>query len=219
MKSARFASIDIMRALMMMLMIFVNDLWSLTDIPEWLGHAARGEDRLGLADIVFPGFLFIVGLSLPYAVKARISRGESKLEIFKHIAWRSLALIVMGVYIVNLENINREELTLTKPYWQILMVVSFFLIWNNYPDKKAFNGRVPEWIMKLVGIAIMVLLFFTYKDNTDADLMKLRWYGILGLIGWSYLFSATIYLWLKDNVIWISIACTGFILLNINQYT
>ena len=60
----RIASIDILRALTMYFMIFVNDLWTLREIPEWLGHAARGEDRLGFADIIFPLFLFIVGLSL-----------------------------------------------------------------------------------------------------------------------------------------------------------
>ena len=57
------ASIDILRALTMVLMIFVNDLWSLKDIPAWLGHVESGVDGIGLADIVFPAFLFIVGLS------------------------------------------------------------------------------------------------------------------------------------------------------------
>ena len=65
------ASIDILRALNMVLMIFVNDLWSLKDIPAWLGHVERGVDGMGLADAVFPAFLFIVGLSLPYAINNR----------------------------------------------------------------------------------------------------------------------------------------------------
>jgi len=70
----RIASIDILRALTMYFMIFVNDLWTLRDIPEWLGHAARGEDRLGFADIIFPLFLFIVGLSIPFASKHVVKR-------------------------------------------------------------------------------------------------------------------------------------------------
>lgn len=218
MKSSRFASIDIMRAVTMLLMIFVNDFWSLTDIPGWLGHAKGAEDRLGFSDIIFPAFLFIVGLSIPYAIKARINKGESNLEIFGHIALRSLALIVMGVFHVNLENINAAELSIGKPYWQILMTLSFFLIWNNYPDKKAFYGKVPEWVMKVAGVAILILLFLTYRDNTANDMMKFRWYGILGLIGWSYLFGAAIYLWLRDNLVWIAVACFAFYLLNVNQF-
>ena len=69
--SQRLATIDILRALTMVLMIFVNDLWSLRDIPGWLGHVERGVDGIGLADVVFPAFLFIVGLSLPYAIDAK----------------------------------------------------------------------------------------------------------------------------------------------------
>ena len=53
------ASIDILRALNMVLMIFVNDLGSLRNIPLWLEHVEPGVDGIGLADIVFPAFLFI----------------------------------------------------------------------------------------------------------------------------------------------------------------
>jgi heparan-alpha-glucosaminide N-acetyltransferase len=63
--SLRISSIDILRALTMVLMIFVNDLWSLNNIPGWLEHTAAAEDGMGLADVVFPAFLFIVGMSVP----------------------------------------------------------------------------------------------------------------------------------------------------------
>ena len=69
--SSRIVSIDILRALTMVLMIFVNDLGSLKGIPLWLEHVGQGVDGIGLADVVFPAFLFIVGLSLPYAIDAR----------------------------------------------------------------------------------------------------------------------------------------------------
>jgi heparan-alpha-glucosaminide N-acetyltransferase len=72
---ARLKSIDILRALTMLLMIFVNDLWSLSGIPEWLEHKAANVDGMGLADVVFPAFLFIVGLSVPYAIRARLKKG------------------------------------------------------------------------------------------------------------------------------------------------
>ena len=53
---SRIASIDILRALTMVLMIFVNDLGSLRGIPAWLEHVEPGVDGIGLADIVFPAF-------------------------------------------------------------------------------------------------------------------------------------------------------------------
>jgi len=73
----RIYTIDIFRAITMLLMIFVNDLWSLTGVPAWMEHARADQDFLGFSDIVFPCFLFIVGMAIPYAIRNRISKGES----------------------------------------------------------------------------------------------------------------------------------------------
>ena len=63
--SHRNPAIDILRAITMMVMIFVNDFWTVHDIPQWMQHAARNDDFMGLADVVFPCFLFVVGMSIP----------------------------------------------------------------------------------------------------------------------------------------------------------
>lgn len=52
--SRRNPAIDMLRALTMFTMIFVNDFWKVHDVPHWLEHAVYGEDFMGLADIVFP---------------------------------------------------------------------------------------------------------------------------------------------------------------------
>ena len=65
----RIASIDILRALTMLLMIWVNDFFTLIDIPKWLTHASATEDYMGFSDVIFPLFLFIVGLSIPFAIE------------------------------------------------------------------------------------------------------------------------------------------------------
>ena len=63
----RVRSIDAFRAVTMFLMIFVNDLDGIPKVPMWLKHAGDNADALGLADTIFPAFLFIVGLSIPFA--------------------------------------------------------------------------------------------------------------------------------------------------------
>ncbi len=57
---SRIHSIDAFRAVTMLLMIWVNDFWSLIDIPHWLQHMAAEDDALGFSDVIFPAFLFIV---------------------------------------------------------------------------------------------------------------------------------------------------------------
>jgi heparan-alpha-glucosaminide N-acetyltransferase len=218
MKVSRFHSIDIFRALTMLLMIFVNDLWTLTDIPEWLGHKAANEDGMGLADVVFPAFLFIVGLSIPWAIEARINKGHSRIRVMRHIVERSFALLVMGVFMVNLENINSSRLPIDKNYWQILMTLAFFMIWNNY--RGDVLGKIRPVVMKIAGVGILIFLAVIYRGgSTDhTQWMKPHWWGILGLIGWGYLLNALLYLGLRQRLGWMILATLIFYLLNINEF-
>lgn len=215
----RIASIDIFRALTMFLMIFVNDLWTLDNIPAWLGHAAAREDRLGLADVVFPAFLFIVGLSIPFAITNRREKGATDLSTFFHIIQRSFALIVMGIFMVNFENINRELLPINKYYWEILMALAIFFIWTNYQTKKVLN-TIPVWLMEVFGIVILIILASIYQGGSVASpaWMKTHWWGILGLIGWAYLLNAIIYLLLGQRIVIIGILVILFHTLNVQEY-
>ena len=124
----RFASIDILRALTMLLMIWVNDFWTLTNIPKWLKHANAFEDYLGFSDIIFPLFLFIVGLSIPLAIKNRTDKGYSNISISKHIVVRSISLLIIGVYMVNYETAHDESIFIGKTYWTLLMAFAVILI-------------------------------------------------------------------------------------------
>jgi len=219
MNSFRIKSIDILRALTMLLMIFVNDLWTLTDIPGWLEHKAANEDGMGLADVVFPAFLFIVGLSIPFAIKSRLKKGDSTAQILWHIIERSAALIIMGLFMVNLENVNDDKLAINNFVWEILMAVGFVLVWNNYKGKTF--GIIPESVMKIAGLALLVFLAVIYRGEIEKngyEWMRLYWWGILGLIGWGYLISALTYLILRDRPIWIAVVCLIFYLLNINEF-
>lgn len=76
--SKRFPSIDVFRAITMFLMIFVNDVSGFINNPCWIDHAAYNDDRLGLADTIFPAFLFIAGLSLPLFMPGRMVQGYRK---------------------------------------------------------------------------------------------------------------------------------------------
>jgi hypothetical protein len=216
----RIASIDIIRALTMLLMIFVNDLWTLHDIPGWLEHAKAHEDAMGLADVVFPAFLFIVGLSIPFAIEARRKKSESDLQILLHIGKRALALVIMGFFMVNLENASSKTLLINEQLWQILMALSFVLIWNSYPSDKIWK-KIPVWVFEYTGILILICLVLVYRGgNPDAPHgMRTHWWGILGLIGWAYLLCAIIYLIAGKKLWWIGIALGVLVLLNIQEFS
>lgn len=194
----RITTIDILRALTMVLMIFVNDLWSLTNIPAWLGHVPSGVDGIGLADVVFPAFLFIVGLSIPYAMENRRKKGDTDWDLVKHVLWRTIALLVMGVFLVNGETINAAGTGMPRYVWGPLCCLCFILIWNTYP--KTANPWVVNGLRTLAVLALIVLAFI-YRGGPDDAIRPFgpQWWGILGLIGWAYLASGLIAVFARDK--------------------
>jgi heparan-alpha-glucosaminide N-acetyltransferase len=207
--SARLASIDILRAITMVLMIFVNDLWSLKDIPVWLEHVPRGVDGMGLADTVFPAFLFIVGMSIPLAIANRKSKGDSTFTLAGHIAARTLALLVMGLFLVNGEYLQAEATGIPRLVWYSLSCVAFILIWNLYPARvKPGVAR----ILQATGVIILLTLAIIYRGGEDETVGRFAtyWWGILGLIGWSYLASALITLFAGRRYFLIGVAWVLF---------
>lgn len=214
----RILSVDIFRAVTMLLMIFVNDLWTLHGVPGWLEHTAANDDGMGLADTVFPAFLFIVGLSIPFAIGSRMTRGDSNYSILSHILRRTLALVLMGLFMVNQENFSGQAPEMLRQLWDILMIIAFILIWNDYEGKKVF-GKVPAWLLQATGIAILVVLAILYKGGTAGNphWMKPHWWGILGLIGWAYLVCACIYLFSRKKPGIIISALIVLMLLNLSE--
>lgn len=210
----RVTSIDILRALTMILMIFVNDLWSLKDIPAWLGHVEQGVDGIGLADVVFPAFLFIVGLSMPFAIDARRKKGHSVGQLVKHVAVRTIALLVMGVFLVNGETFNAAATGMPRVWWNPLCCLSFILIWNSYP-KSARRNLV--YVAKTIGIITLLILAYVYRGGPDDQIeyFSPQWWGILGLIGWAYLASGLITVFARNNFYKLLVAWIFFAVLSV----
>lgn len=193
----RIKAIDIFRAITMLLMIFVNDLWSLSGIPAWLEHSPADVDFLGLADVVFPCFLFVLGMSIPYAIEGRIKKGQTRPVIIRHIILRSAALIIMGLFTVNQPSLNSQASGISFQWFTILMVIAFFLVWNTYNTSIKWKKYLSIGL-QIIGILIMGWLAIIFRGNSDngGELVKfgIQWWGILGLIGWTYFTCALIFL-------------------------
>ncbi|MEH6307476.1 DUF5009 domain-containing protein [Olivibacter sp. CPCC 100613] len=212
--STRILSIDIMRGFTLLLMLFVNDLYE-PGVPFWLLHAPANVDSMGLADWVFPGFLFMVGVSVPYAIRSRLHNGESELRLMGHIIIRTISLLLIGVYMVNIERLNEALTGMNKYCWAILLYLSIFLIWNNYPRR---TGR-PRFFLCLKGLGLitMIVLAAVFKAGEPGKVLWLAtsWWGILGLIGWGYFVATLAYLLFGERKIPLLFIWGFFIGLNI----
>ena len=205
----RNGAIDMLRGLTMFLMVLVNDLWTVGNVPEWIGHTTAEQDGMGLADIVFPMFLFSVGMSIPYAIERRFSKGQPGEGILGHVLSRTLALLLMGVFIVNSEGSFAPVCGFGKGLYWVLMVLGFFLVWNQYP--KEFKPR--KWL-QAVGLVILLFLAVTFRDG-EGGLFRASWWGILGIIGWSYLFCATAWMLSRKKLWMIPLLWLSVVLLNV----
>lgn len=213
-KPVRILSIDIMRGLTLFLMLFVNDLYE-PGVPKWLVHTKAEVDGMGLADWVFPGFLFMVGMSIPYAIASREKKGQRKTQIFGHIVARTLSLLLIGVLILNIGRLNADLSGINQYVWAILLYISIFLIWNTYPDKSSL--KTPFLIIRGIGIAGVLLLSVLFRsgDSQHISWMEIGWWGILGLIGWGYFVAATVCL-VVNSKLWLTMIFWGiFVVVNI----
>src|SRR5674476_95458 len=210
----RISSIDVMRGLTLVLMLFVNDLF-MPGVPLWLGHMKADFDGMGLADWVFPGFLIIVGMAIPYSIGRRIIEGQSNYSISRHIVIRSVSLIIIGVLMLNSERVNPEFTGMGKNLWAILMYIAVFLIWNKYQENDKNFFTIAG--LRLLGIAILVALIYKFRSGEIENNGSLitSWWGILGLIGWGYLISAFIYMAVRNSILNTTVALLFFLGVNV----
>lgn len=93
----RLMSLDVLRGLTVMGMILVTDPGTYSAVYWPLRHAEwHGTTP---TDMIFPCFLFMAGVAIPFAFAKRLARGESRRVLARHVAMRCLLLIVVGLLV------------------------------------------------------------------------------------------------------------------------
>lgn len=210
-RGGRILSIDAFRGLTFLAMIFVNELGGVGGISRWLKHMPADADAMSFPDVVFPAFLFIVGMSIPFAVDARLRRGDDAWALQRHILYRAFALVVLGVFMVNAEEgFNAASMPISIHAWSLLFYLAVFLVWGVLRLDNAVVARV----LRAAGIGLIVVLALLFRGGADGrEWMKPQWWGILGLIGWAYFYSSEFYLLARGRlpaVLGLLVFCVGY---------
>jgi heparan-alpha-glucosaminide N-acetyltransferase len=190
--SARVVSIDIFRGITMAVMIFVNDLASVTGLSKWTYHMPAKIDAMTYVDMVFPAFLFIVGMSLPIAVRQRLRRDPSVGKLWLHIALRSLALLALGLILANVDHCDPKRMVVSPYVWALLGLGGGILFWNVYTGV----SRRVEATLRLTGAALLVFVFAIFRRATPGGeaWLEFSYPEILGLIGITYFATCLFYI-------------------------
>jgi predicted acyltransferase len=195
----RVLSIDIFRGITLAVMIFVNALSEVKGLPWWTYHAHAQEDRMTYVDMVFPFFLFIVGMAMPLAIRQRLKRSASMPALWGHILLRVLGLLVLGLILANADRVDTLRTGMSGSAWGLLGLVSAALYLNVYPKSMRFP-RYPL-LLRTVGVAGVVLAFTIFRSTTAdgrAAWIDFSYPEILGLIALSYLAAAILYVPTRD---------------------
>jgi predicted acyltransferase len=191
----RLASIDIFRGITMAVMIFVNELDGVRGLPWWTHHARASVDAMTYVDMVFPFFLFAVGLSFPLAIDARLKRDSSQPALWLHVLARSASLIVLGLILANAEKANGMILGINGSLWGLLGLFFSALFLLDYRPWKSIQpySRIFQ-LSGLAGVAILYAIFRRTTTTGHSGWIEFSYPEILGLIGFAYLSVAILYI-------------------------
>ena len=96
-RSPRLLSVDLLRGITIAFMILVNNNGDEAHAFAPLRHAVW--NGFTPTDLVFPTFLFLVGVSLVLATGSRLARGVSRLSILRSASRRALTLYALGLIV------------------------------------------------------------------------------------------------------------------------
>ncbi|MGC2616524.1 MAG: heparan-alpha-glucosaminide N-acetyltransferase domain-containing protein [Terracidiphilus sp.] len=132
----RILALDVVRGITIAFMIMVNNnggpgSWHFMNHANWNG--------LTPTDLVFPTFVFVVGVSVVFAFHARIAKGDTRAKLAKHTIIRALVLILFGI-IVNsfpfFELVHMRFYGVLQRIAVCYLVVGLFYLWDQRPSTK-----------------------------------------------------------------------------------
>lgn len=94
-KPERLVSLDVFRGLIIAGMILVTDPGTYSRVYWPLLH--KDWNGWTPTDMIFPSFLFIVGVAITLSFRSRTARGETRGKLTRHLLRRSAVLIFLGL--------------------------------------------------------------------------------------------------------------------------
>ncbi len=146
---------------------FLKFLAQQADHAAWVG--------CNVWDLIQPAFMFMVGVAVPWSIANRQARGESFNRMFGHALWRSLALVLLAVFLTSAWS-QRTTWVFTNVLAQIGLGYPFLFL-------LAFTRTRTQWLAAF-GILAGYWLAFATSPLPPPDL---DWGKLYVLPDWPHL--------------------------------
>ena len=103
-KSERLLSLDVFRGITIAGMILVNNPGSWSHIYPQLRHAQW--HGVTFTDLIFPFFLFIVGVAMTFSLSKQIEAGTDRKKLMLKIVRRTVIIFLLGMFLAGFPNFN-----------------------------------------------------------------------------------------------------------------
>ena len=156
-QSERLISINALRGFDMFFLIWGTGLFSAFFLAVYppLGDLLNSQfehslwSGLTFYDCIFPLFLFISGVSIPFAITKRLEQGEDRAVLYKHIFWRFIWLLILG-FIYN--NLNKLGSPLD---WRLTGVLQRFAFCNLIASLVVMNFKPKNQFFIAIGLLLL----------------------------------------------------------------
>ena len=150
-QSGRLLSVDVLRGLTIAFMILVNNNGNEAAAYWPLKHAAW--NGFTPTDLVFPTFLFLVGITTVFSTASRLAKGVTKLDLFLHVLRRSIVLYLLGLVVNSFPYFHLHTMRFYGVLPRIaicyLITASLYLISADWRNKAALAvaALVGYWVL------------------------------------------------------------------------
>ena len=197
----RLLSLDMLRGLSIFGMVFSAIIPSGV-LPPWMYHIQNPPPTHNLdmaqagitwVDMVFPIFIFCMGVAIPLSGRAKIAAGKSAKEYFKELFTRFFMLWGFA-YLCVLLNMSSCGGAIA----QLLTLAGFCALFPLYLQSS--KERAIKWPLRAAGILLCLLLIFIGERLYGFNISLGRRSIIIFLLAFLYLFGGAIWYLTRERL-------------------
>ena len=151
-QTTRLLSLDVLRGLTIAFMILVNNNGDEAHAYWALKHTAW--NGFTPTDLVFPTFLFLIGVSITFSTASRLAKGATRQSLFLHTLRRTVILFLLGLLVNSYPHFNLHTLRI----YGVLprLAICYFIIATLYIISPTWRDKVAIAIAALLGYWILM---------------------------------------------------------------